>query len=134
MWIETLSVKMRNSRKRKDRNNPEVVMNREKRKEKIMKTDKKCTGFGMPNYFPETPESEDLHSIGNHISIMDKEHKKIKWDSRLIDCAMACTLHDRRSKIVTLHWTVSKIKELYPCLFDSKQVSVNKIFHPIMIK
>ena len=85
-------------RKRRDRSVPGVENLRIKRSSAVPKktsneegssTDgqvkqKSCIGFGLPNYLPEMPCSEDAASTSKHKDILIKEHSKSNPNAGII--------------------------------------------------
>ena len=130
-WRCKLSDKFRNSRKGRDRDVPCVIANRKrindikvaKKEEKQMP--KSTPYFGMKNYLPSKPVSEDEASFEKHRLNLLHESKKKKWSYRTVDQLMALTFYDRRHKIVQEGRSLSDIHEDYPCLFDSQQVRLS---------
>ena len=116
-------------RKRRDRSIPCVVLNREKRSQKISECLKKnSAAFGMANYLPEMPASEDEASLEKHRTLILKEYSKSSPNHRIIDASMDLSFYDRRKRIIKDSQSIMAIKEAYPCLFDCHQVSTTISF------
>lgn len=78
--------------------------------------------WGMRNYLPRRPESEDDTSISLHTNWMKDEVGKKKPNYGRIRDAMHTTFADRRKKIVTDGLSIASLKEEYPWLFDEEEV------------
>jgi hypothetical protein len=131
-WRKVLSAKRRNMRQHRDRNLSEVVEYRDqqiKRKATAV-TDpsnvkkSRTPAHGLKLYLASRPLGEDDTSIRRHIANMKAEHKKRIKDHRTIDLGMDKTFGDRRQWVVYKNPTISEIKETYPCLFNSMQVTI----------
>ena len=153
-WKRAISNRFRNERKRHERNNPlaqrikKVKTDEDGAKEKTdddqakektdddqakEKTDdnqakgKKSKGksmYGIKNYLPSRPDGEDNDTIKMHVKMLKDESKKDRQDVRMIQELMDLTLADRREGIVNNNWTVAKVREEYPCLFNKDEVSL----------
>ena len=78
--------------------------------------------WGVRNYLPSMPESEDIGSIERHTMLMQEEKKK-KWpDIQRVETSMTVTLSARRKMIVQENATIQNIKDTYPWLFTESQV------------
>ncbi|PIK50491.1 hypothetical protein BSL78_12620 [Apostichopus japonicus] len=79
--------------------------------------------WGMKNYLPNRPETEDDASIDGHICWLQDEKRKRQPDFRGVSQSMALTLADRRTWIISSPQTPSlaDIKSKYPWLFDDIQ-------------
>lgn len=132
-WKTKISEKIRNTRKRRDRNVPAVVAMRVKKQsarvmavhENNSKSYRKQTpAYMLKNYVPiGHPISEDEASIEKHILLLQKENKKEQPNPLIIQASMDATFCDRRQRIVKGGESIAKLTENYPCLFDSQQVS-----------
>ncbi|XP_071811273.1 sterile alpha motif domain-containing protein 3-like isoform X3 [Apostichopus japonicus] len=80
--------------------------------------------WGMKNYLPNRPETEDDASIDGHICWLQDEKRKRQPDFRGVSQSMALTLADRRTWIISSPQTPSlaDIKSKYPWLFDDIQL------------
>lgn len=129
-WSRKIAEKMRNTRKRRDRNIPCVVSNREKRaalltcqtNDEGIKRSKTSPAFGLPNYLPSKPVTEDAASTMKHIELLKKEKEKSHMNSKLVDQSMKLTFYNRRHLIVKEGHSIVALKDQYPCLFDCHQV------------
>jgi len=121
--VTKLKEKFRNMRKHRDRDIPEVAARRLK-KQKGAKGNAVISAerYGMPNYVPKKPESEDLESLSRNISTLKKEAARKVKDSNTILHLMDLTLFDRRDKIVVQNASLLSIQDEYPVLFSSDQV------------
>lgn len=121
---------MRNMRKRRDRDVPCVMNSRAKRAAVlagpagtgIAVRPKSSPAFGLPNYHPLKPDTEDDASTMKHRELLMKESSKTQWNARVVDASMKLTFYDRRVRIVENGQSIQTIKETYPCLFDCHQV------------
>ena len=80
--------------------------------------------WGMPNYSPTRPPSEDDISVAKHEEFLKKEKSKRQPDFSQVRLAMDKTFADRRKWLLTTQPTakMSEVKEKYPWLFDEDQV------------
>lgn len=78
LWKERLRVKFQNSRQRVDGDLPEIVAKKKKKMDNAGPKDlgSLSTTWGLVNYLPEKPESEDETSIQSHIMWLKKGHRK----------------------------------------------------------
>ncbi|XP_052076738.1 uncharacterized protein LOC127714725 [Mytilus californianus] len=124
-WREKLKYKWQNERKSKDKNLPEVKAKKRKvtteLKDDIPKAKKNLT-WGMSNYLPMRPDSEDLESIKLHKTWLKQEYRKVDQDFRLVDLKMGLTFPDRRKDIVQDGNSLSEIIKEYPFLQDRRQL------------
>ena len=123
--------KFKNERKNKDRTQPEVKRRRTaialETKEPSDAKKKKMTGaWGLPNFLPEKKVEEDETSLKHHIKYIQDQNKlkPSKRDHDKILSRMEATFPSRRERIVN-GATVAEIRELYPLLFDDKEVKFN---------
>lgn len=94
------------------------------RKERSLPASKPATPqWGMKNYSPERPDSEDDSSIAAHISWMTAEKRKRQPDFKQVEFCMGQTLSDRRKWLTSESKpTIGEVREKYPWLFDEDQV------------
>lgn len=78
--------------------------------------------WGIVNYLPPRPESEDDASIRQHISWMKMEKMKKKPHYERVGESMSATLADRRKLIVKDGASVKDVKQTYPWLFEEDEV------------
>lgn len=89
-------------------------------------SDKVVPQWGMANYMPKRPSSEDEGTTSKHIKWLQLESKKRQPDFRQVAQLMQKTLADRRHWIVNTepHPKVGAVIEMYPWLLrDDDQVS-----------
>lgn len=128
LWKYKLQYKFRNARKREDSAIPNVVSR--KRKSPSMQNLNQSAvktappQWGIVNYLPPRPESEDDASIEQHISWMKLEKLKKKPHYERIGESMSATLADRRKLIIKDGASVKDIKETYPWLFEEDEVGM----------
>lgn len=84
---------------------------------------KDIPAYGAARYLSTRPIAEDDSSIEGHISTMKKISKSANKDSRQIAASMEATYADRRNFLVHTHPTLGCLKEKFPLLFDSYQVT-----------
>ena len=131
-WKRALSNRFRNERKRHERDNPLAQFSKkvktdddnqvQKKKSEGKSTSKSM--YGIKHYLPSRPEGEDDDTIKEHIQMLKKESKKERQDVKMIQELMDVTLADRREVIVNSNWTVAKVAQEYPCLFNKDEVSL----------
>ena len=78
--------------------------------------------YGVKNYLPERPVSEDDISIEKHISLMTQENNKTNPNYILLTSLMDMTFADRRKLLINDMQLFESIKIKYPCLFNAHQV------------
>lgn len=78
--------------------------------------------WGMSNYLPKRPDSEDSESIKLHKTWFKQEYRQVDQDFRLVDLKMGLTFPDRRKDIVQDGNSLSEIIKEYPFLQDRRQV------------
>ncbi|XP_041452630.1 uncharacterized protein LOC121426075 isoform X2 [Lytechinus variegatus] len=78
--------------------------------------------WGVQNYLPSMPDTEDDDSIKKHIKIMQDEFKKKYPDIKRVATGMDMTLSARRNTIVKENATIQDIKDTYPWLFQESQL------------
>ena len=126
IWKNRILDKFRNTRKRKDNAYPEVLAKKKGKREKLpsIKRAEVVPQWGMPNYSPTRPPSEDDISVAKHEEILKKEKSKRQPDFSQVRLAMDKTFADRRKWLLTTQPTakMSEVKEKYPWLFDEDQV------------
>ena len=77
---------------------PKKTSNEEGRSTNGQVKQKSCIGFGLPNYLPEMPCSEDAASTSKHKDILIKEHSKSNPNARIIGSSMQLIFYDRQGK------------------------------------
>ncbi|XP_018021769.2 uncharacterized protein LOC108677961 [Hyalella azteca] len=133
IWRVRISMKARNARQRRDRQVPCVMAMRAKKKLNVSEEENKVIppkknlpknmlAYGVLNYLPTRPVTEDDISIERHRSLMINELKKNSLNPRTIEELMRLTFHDRRRLIITETATVAHVAELYPALFNPNQI------------
>lgn len=124
LWKYRLQYKFANTRKREDSNIPVVKSRKRKMQNLPSQPPKKQAApqWGMANYLPSRPDSEDDASIKIHLEWMQQEEKKKKPNYQRVEEAMVATFADRRKLIVTDAATVQKVREVYPWLFKEDEV------------
>ncbi|XP_047741045.1 uncharacterized protein LOC108678158 isoform X2 [Hyalella azteca] len=132
IWRTRMSMKARNARQRRDSQEPCVMAMRAKKKLHLpqeenddmppKKIPKNVPAFGVVNYMPSKPLTEDDISIQRHRTQMINELKKKAPNPRTIEELMKLTFHDRRQLIITENATVAYIAELYPAIFNPNQI------------
>ena len=113
-------------RKRRDRDVPCVVQHRINRTQNSTGAPykrKMNLKYGLPNYLPSKPISEDTESTSQNQKLLLAESKKKNGSPRIIDQLMTLTFHDRRQRVVIELQSLREINEAYPTLFDAHQVS-----------
>lgn len=126
LWKERLRVKFQNSRQRVDGDLPEIVAKKKKKMDNAGPKDlgSLSTTWGLVNYLPEKPESEDETSIQSHIMWLKKEHrKKESMDMEGVDRRMLLTLSHRRRLIIEENKSINDILIEYPWLGSLPGVS-----------
>lgn len=84
---------------------------------------KKClVAYGVENYLPSRPSTEDDASILKHEETLCKESKRKNPDYSVIQTLMDLTFADRRLFVTKDLPSFSAVKEKYPCLFNAHQV------------
>ncbi|XP_072048029.1 LOW QUALITY PROTEIN: uncharacterized protein [Amphiura filiformis] len=78
--------------------------------------------WGVLNYLPSMPKSEDNASIERHVKLMQEEKKKKYPDIQRVITGMDMTLCSRRKMIVEQNATIQDIKDTYPWLFNESQL------------
>ncbi|XP_018019309.1 uncharacterized protein LOC108675793 [Hyalella azteca] len=131
IWRVRISIKARNVRQRRDRQVPCVMAVRAKKKLHLPEQEndamppppkKNLPAFGVANYMPLQPLTEDDISIQRHRTMMINELRKNSPNPRFIEETMRLTFYDRRRLIVTETATVASVAELYPALFNPYQI------------
>ena len=126
LWKYRLQYKFANSRKREDKHVPSVIQRKRKSISSSdpapSKTLQSPPQWGMANYKPLRPSSEDDASICAHTSWMKQETKKKKPNHEHVNLAMSATFADRRQLITRGTSTVKEIQDVYPWLFDEEEV------------
>lgn len=84
LWKERLRHKFQNSRKRQDKNLPEVKANKRLKTKTTPKIFQGQSVWGMTNYMPEKPESKDEISVQKHIEWHQKEYKLKEGKEKLL--------------------------------------------------
>jgi hypothetical protein len=127
-WRTKLSQKIRNSRRRESCQLPEVMAKKTavKASNSITPSKRKShpPAYGMPNYLPAENPVEDHASLTRHRDFMIKENKKKMADHVAVGISMVQTFESRRTFIVNESPSLTRVKELYPCLFDAFQVII----------
>lgn len=80
--------------------------------------------WGLSNYLPDLPLSEDDETIQRHTQWLVQEKKKRYPDITRVGQSMKATLSTRRRNIVTGHASVGQVESDYPWLFEESQVSL----------
>lgn len=131
------NTKFANSRKRADKHVPSVIQRQRKSTSHLpaalSMTLLSPPQWGMVNYKPSRPCSEDDVSIDAHISWMKQETKKKKPTHERVNLAMTATLADRRRLITKGTATVKEIRDVYPWLFDEKEVYFQLLFLDVIL-
>ena len=130
LWKNRLQYKFANARKREDQHVEMVVSRKRKRPEERHIQPQKQGGppqWGMINYQPERPSSEDDASIQIHVEYMKLERSKKKPNYDRVAISMAATLADRRRLITKEMVSIPALKTSYPWLFDEEEVC-SKVF------
>ena len=128
LWKHRLQYKFQNRRKRGDTTIEAV-------QRKKLKTARKPatpppsvvqppTYWGMKNYLPNRPASEDDQTIAKNIAWLQAERRKKQPDFKTVSCLMDKTLADRRKWIASSkpQPTTEEVQARYPWLFDEDQV------------
>ncbi|KAJ8017809.1 Sterile alpha motif domain-containing protein 3 [Holothuria leucospilota] len=127
LWKYRLQYKFSNARKREDRSIPVVKARKRKATPSTLSqpTSKHAAPqWGMVNYLPQIPESEDDASIKIHKEWMQQEWGKKKSNYARVADSMTATLSDRRRLVVTEGASLAQVKEQYPWLFDDGELLV----------
>ncbi|XP_038074352.1 sterile alpha motif domain-containing protein 3-like [Patiria miniata] len=126
LWKYRLQYKFANSRRREDSNVPVVLHRKRKSADNqptaVQSTKKTPPQWGIANYQPARPSSEDDASIAAHIKWMKQETSKRKPDCDRIKIAMSMTLADRRQQITKDGASIETIQKTYPWLFDEEEM------------
>lgn len=85
---------------------------------------KNIPAFGVKNYLCQRPSTEDDASQMLHRKTMAIEICKKNVNVRLIETLMELTFSDRRHFTINQSPSIEALKEEYPCLFDTYQVSI----------
>ena len=78
--------------------------------------------WGMKNYLPARPSSEDDNSILKHKKWLQLEILKKRPDFKEVSHLMEITLADRRKEIVKKVISLKGVKDNYPWLFTEHEV------------
>jgi hypothetical protein len=124
LWKDRIRVKFQNSRKRVDGNLPEIVQKKKKKSKEDSEVNHTSGSamWGMTNYHPEKPESEDLQSAENQMKWMQAEIRRKDVDDVGISRRMDLTMWHRRQIIVDEKKSIKEILLMYPALASVKQV------------
>lgn len=129
-WKDKLVFKFGNTRKRLDKNHPEVQSRKKKEKPQKLITSPTTPGpttftWGLENYLPRIPVTEDETSHDVHLQWLQREHRKTSSDIDFstVDLKMSLTFACRRQLVVEgagiLH-----LLEKYPWLQSYQEVCV----------
>ena len=88
----------------------------------------KNASWGILNYLPNLPITEDEASIERHKKIIQSEYKRSHRDSVKLNELMDLTFPSRRRSIVSEHAVVTDILVNYPCLSEEEQVTIMILF------
>lgn len=117
--------KFQNSRKRHDKTLPEVKANKRQKTDSTIKIYQGPSTWGLKNYLPDKPLSEDEASVEKHMQWLQKEYrKKDDQDITQVDLLMDLTLHHRRTLVVSQQMDVESILSDYPWLKSTDEVNV----------
>ncbi|XP_076101714.1 sterile alpha motif domain-containing protein 3-like [Mytilus galloprovincialis] len=123
LWKERLLHKFQNSRKRHDKNLPEVKANKRQKTDSTIKIYQGPSTWGLKNYLPDKPLSEDEASVEKHMQWLQKEYrKKDDQDITQVDLLMDLTLHHRRTLVVSQQMDVESILSDYPWLKSTDEL------------
>ncbi|PIK39241.1 hypothetical protein BSL78_23915 [Apostichopus japonicus] len=124
LWKIRMQYKFCNARKREDSSIPAVKSRKRKAKTppQTVKGKLDVPIWGMKNYLPSRPESEDDISINKHIEWMKLELSKKKPNYARVEECMSITLADRRRLIVEEDATSEVVKKVYPWLFEDEEI------------
>lgn len=79
--------------------------------------------WGLSNYLPNRPITEDEASVQKHVIWLQRENKKKEGhDMVQVDLLMALTLHQRRDLVVNEQKDVETIISRYPWLKSTDEV------------
>ncbi|XP_041484267.1 uncharacterized protein LOC121430903 isoform X3 [Lytechinus variegatus] len=128
LWLAKLKYKFQNKRNRSDDIRKLLQVQMRKRKQPMKKPSMESAAkqpakpkfppmFGLQNYLPERPKSEDPLTIKAHIEWLAVESKKKRPDFKEVTQRMDLTFPDRRHEIVEGGASSTVIKEKYPWLF-----------------
>ncbi|XP_071839081.1 uncharacterized protein [Apostichopus japonicus] len=129
LWKHRLQYKFQNKRKRLDLKIEAVQKKKLKAERKPRSpppsTVDPPTYWGMKNYLPSRPASEDDLTIATHIGWLNAEKRRKQPDYKTVSCSMTKTLADRRKWIISSKPkpTLDEIQVKYPWLFDEDQMS-----------
>ncbi|XP_071853739.1 uncharacterized protein [Apostichopus japonicus] len=128
LWKHRLQYKFQNKRKPRDLK-IEAVQKKLKAERKPHSPPPSAvdppTYWGMKNYLPSRPASEDDLTIATHIGWLNAEKRRKQPDYKTVSCSMTKTLADRRKWIISSKPkpTLDEIQVKYPWLFDEDQMS-----------
>ena len=134
LWTDKIQRKFQNARKRDPDIREMLVVKARKRKaqnheipkNKLVK--EKTTPpryppmWGMKNYLPQRPSSEDDNSVAKHNKWLQLEIFKKRPDFKEVSHLMEITLSDRRREIVKKGTSLQDIKDSFPWLFTEHEV------------
>lgn len=134
LWADKIQRKFQNARKRDPEIREMLVVKARKRKALTQVLPKSTPAkeknsspryppmWGMQNYLPARPSSEDDISILRHKKWLQLEILKKRPDYKAVSHLMEITLADRRKEIVKKVISLQGIKENYPWLFTEHEV------------
>lgn len=120
-----MQFKWGNERKQKDKDLPEVQAKKRKHKcveEAGTQGNVPVLTWGMANYLPPQPVSEDVTSINLHKECMQREYRKSDQNASMIDFKMGITFPARRKQIIEENLGVRELLLEYPYLQSRRQV------------
>ena len=122
MWLKRIRSKFYNNQKRKE-SSLQVVQEASAKftpKKKLVATAQSSQAegtqmYGMKNYLPEKPVSEDKESTERHIKALQETFKsRGKMDMKKVYKLMDLTFYKRREDIVAAAMSVATVLDVYP--------------------
>lgn len=125
-WKEKLKYKWGNERKSRDKHVPEVMARKRKRQNNTGESSQtgrnvKLT-WGMANFLPNQPESEDDAAVELHKQWLQQEYIKTEQIPALVDLKMNLTFPARRKAVVTELVPPEELLLQYPFLKEREQI------------